>query len=370
MPGLNACIKQVAARATGNGWEVLGLRKGWESLVAYKIGEPSWNKQWQIPLNRIAVRTIDRSGGTFLHSSRTNPAKMREADMFDHLVKTDIEYPADVTDHVLAALDDLEVDALVTIGGDDTLSYSAHLHDSGFPVVAIPKTMDNDVYGTDYCIGFGTAVTRSVDAITQLRTPIGSHERIGVIELFGRNSGETTLISSYLSGVDRSVISEVPFDMKKLAAMLSDDKDSNPSSYSIVTISEGAVEIGGNIVEGGQEDAYGHKKLGGIGRYVADQIKQITGHDIMYQSLAYLMRCGAPDSLDRMVAMNFATMAVGQLLRKQSGTMTALQKGRYVAVPLDEVISGTRSVDVGRYYDANEYRPKIECVVGLQTFLE
>ncbi len=370
VPGLNAVLKQVVWRALQEGYEVLGLRRGWESLAVYKVGDSEHNAPWLTPLDWDTVRTIDRTGGTYLHSSRTNPAKMPEDAIVDHVRTEGMTFPCDITDHVTAALEDLGVDALITIGGDDTLSYSARLHQTGFPIMAIPKTMDNDVFGTDYCIGFSTAVTRSVDAITKLRTPIGSHERIGVVELFGRNSGETALIVSYLAGVDRSIISEVPFRMETLAEMLKSDKANNPSNYSIMTISEGATEIDGEIHQVGEADAYGHKKLGGIGNHTAAMIKKLTGEGIMYQSLAYLMRCGAPDALDRMVAMNFGNLAMDYLLKGLSGFMCALQGGRYTAVPLPLIVEGVKRVDVNRYYDIKEYRAHIENVVGMPMFLE
>ncbi|MBU0742925.1 6-phosphofructokinase [bacterium] len=369
VPGLNACIKQVVWRALQAGYEVLGLRKGWESLAAYKLGDPEWNAPWLKPLPWEAVRTIDRSGGTFLHSSRTNPAKIREKDMFDHVKRAGMTYPADITDHIFAALEDLQVDALIPVGGDDTLSYAARLHETGFPIMAVPKTMDNDVFGTDYCIGFSTAVTRSVDAITQLRTPIGSHERIGIIELFGRNSGETALIVSYLAGVNRSIISEVPFDMERLAGMLKTDKAGNPSNYAIMTISEGATEVGGEIHQSGEKDAFGHKKLGGIGKHTSHRIKELTGEDIMYQSLAYLMRCGAPDALDRMVAMNYANLAMDYLIEGKTGFMTGLQGGKYTAVPLASITGGIKRVDVDRFYDTDQYRADVRNVSGMPMFL-
>ena len=369
VPGLNACIKQVVWRAQEAGYEVLGLRRGWESLSAYKVGDPEWNAAWLMPLEWDDVRTIDRSGGTYLHSSRTNPARIREADMFEHVKRDGMTYPADITDHVSAALEDLEVDALIPIGGDDTLSYAARLHETGFPIMAVPKTMDNDVYGTDYCIGFGTAVSRSVDAINELRTPVGSHERIGIIELFGRNSGETALIVSYLAGVNRSIISEVPFDMERLAAMLKQDKTDCQSNYAIMTISEGATELDGKIHEYGEADAYGHKKLGGIGEYTAKRVKELTGENVMYQSLAYLMRCGPPHAMDRMVAMNFANMAMDFLKEGKSGYMTGLQDGKYTAVPLHSIIDGIKRVDVDRFYDSEQYRADIRNVSGLPMFL-
>ena len=229
--------------------------------------------------------------------------------------------------------------------------------------------MDNDVFGTDYCIGFSTAVTRSVESINALRTPAGSHERIAVVELFGRNSGETALISAYLADADRAIISEVPFDVERLAEFIKEDKQQNPSNYAIVAISEGASMIGGQVVEYGQEDAYGHKKLGGIGQIAGNALKQLTGEDIVYQQLAYLMRAGAPDSLDRMVAISYGNLAVDQLRQGHSGRMVALQAGQYTTVPVDTCMQGLKRVDVGELYDTDQYRPKVSHILGKPMFL-
>jgi 6-phosphofructokinase 1 len=262
------------------------------------------------------------------------------------------------------------LDALIPIGGDDTLSYAARMHHEDFPVVAIPKTMDNDVYGTDYCIGFSTAVTRSVEFINDLRTTSGSHERITIVELFGRNSGETSLFSAYLADVDRAIISEVPFDTQRLALLLIQDKYNNPSNYAIMTISEGAHEIEGDIVHyDGDEDAYGHKKLGGIGMLTGEKLKQITGQNVAYQQLSYLMRSGAPDSLDRMAAVSYGLLAMDLIAEKRSGRMVALRDGTYTHVPLNRVISGVKRVDVDEMYDAEQYRPKIADMLGKPMFL-
>ena len=370
VPGLNSAMKQVVDRAAKEGIEVLGIRRGWGGLANYRPdAEPEWNEQWIATLDRNLVRTIDRTGGTFLHTSRTNPSKVREEDMPDHLRRDGLKYPQDITDAVVANLESLGIEALIPIGGDDTLSYAAHLNQAGYPQIAIPKTMDNDVYGTDYCIGFGTAITRSVGMINDLRTPIGSHERIGVVELFGRNSGETSLVASYLAQVDRAVISEVPFDIEDLADKIAMDKEQNPSDYAILTISEGAVPRGGKVHEAGAEDAYGHKKLGGIGRWTAERIMDLTGCEITYQQLGYMMRCGAPDSLDRMVAMNYGNLAMDMLLDGASGLMTALQDGKYTTVGLNSVVEGVKRVDVDRYYDSDEYRPVIRRVQNLPMFL-
>jgi 6-phosphofructokinase 1 len=377
VPGLNPAIKAVAERAADEGWEVVGIRRGWGGLLHCNLESPQARKGLYVSLTRDTVRTIDRTGGTFLHTSRTNPQRVKASDIPDFLAGTaepvesegdDAIY--DFTPHVLEVLDFLEVDALIPIGGDDTLSYAARLHQEGFPVVAIPKTMDNDVYGTDYCIGFSTAVTRSVEFITALRTTSGSHERIAIVELFGRNSGETSLIAAYLADVDRAIISEVPFDMQKLALFLVQDKYNNPSNYAIMTISEGAREIGGDLIHyEGDEDAYGHRKLGGIAQATGQKLKQITGENIMYQQLSYLMRSGAPDSLDRMVAVSYGLLAMDLVAAGRSGRMVALRDGTYTHVPLNRVISGVKRVDVDEMYDVEQYRPMIADMLGKPMFL-
>jgi 6-phosphofructokinase len=375
VPGLNPAIKAVAEIAIDRGWDVIGIRRGWGGLLHCNLDSPQARKNLFVPLTRSAVRTIDRTGGTFLHTSRTNPQRVRTDDVPDFLERTaePIEGEAEIydfTSHVLQVLEFLEVDALVPIGGDDTLSYAARLHSEGFPVVAIPKTMDNDVYGTDYCIGFSTAVTRSVEFVTALRTPSGSHERIAIVELFGRNSGETSLIAAYLADVDRAIISEVPFDIQKLAILLVQDKYNNPSNYAIMTISEGAREIGGDLIHyEGDEDAYGHKKLGGIGAITGEKLKAITGENVIYQQLGYLMRSGAPDSLDRMVAVSYGQLAMDLIDQGRSGRMVALRDGVYTHVPLNRVISGVKRVDVDEMYDVEQYRPKIADMLGKPMFL-
>ena len=373
VPGLNPCIKAVVTRAIDAGMEVVGIRRGWGGLLNFNPDDPAGSAEWIQPLTKADVRTIDRYGGTHLHTSRTNPAKVKEAAMPEFL-KGRFEYKgekklADCTPHVLNVLNHLDVDTLIPIGGDDTLSYGVRMHQEGVRVVAIPKTMDNDVFGTDYCIGFSTAVTRSVEFINALRTPTGSHERIAVVELFGRNSGETALIAAYLADVDRALISEVPFDIERLAQLLLDDKRGNPSNYAMVVISEGASMLGGQVAEYGQEDAYGHKKLGGIGQITGEALKKLTSSDIVHQQLAYLMRAGAPDSLDRMVAISYANLAVDQLIQGHSGRMVALQNGQYTTVPVDTCTQGLKRVDVEELYDQAEYRPKVRHVLGKPMFL-
>ena len=373
VPGLNPALKTLVTRAAEKGYRVLGIRRGWGGLLAFNRDDPQSFEKTIMPLDRHEVRTVDRSGGTFLHTSRTNPGKVANADVPDFLRGAGYDPSAsgthDFTAHVLANLEHLGIDVLIPIGGDDTLSYAERLNREGFPVVAIPKTMDNDVFGTDYCIGFSTAVTRSVNFIHSLRTSAGSHERIAVVELFGRNSGETSLISAYLAGVDRALISEIPFDVEKLSLLLQEDKKGNRSNYAMVTISEGATMTGGQIVEYGQEDAYGHKKLGGIGVVVSEAVKGLTGSHIIYQQLSYLMRSGAPDSLDLMVAYNFANMAMDLIEDGMYGRMVSLQGGTYRHIPINSIMQGEKRVDVAELYDVDEYRPKVRHVLGKPMFL-
>jgi 6-phosphofructokinase len=371
VPGLNPCIKTLVCRGVSEGLRVLGIRRGWAGILEYDPQDPKTAKRCLEKLDPEVVRTIDRSGGTHLHTSRTNPSAVRPKDVPDVLKKLfkKGEEKKDFTDRVLKNLAQLEVDAVIPIGGDDTLSFAERLNREGFPVIAIPKTMDNDVYGTDYCIGFSTAVTRSVTFIHALRTSTGSHERIAVIELFGRYCGETSLISAYLAGVDRAIISEVPFDPRRLAALIMKDKRENPKNYAMITISEGAKMMGGEMFFSGDSDAYGHRKLGGIGEETGAVLKDLTGEDVLNQKLSYLMRSGVPDSLDLMVAVNYANMAIDLLLSKTFGRMVALNRGNYNSIPISTITSGQKRVDVRELYDVDEYRPKIRHVSGKPMFL-
>ncbi len=370
VPGLNACIKGVVNRVAHEGHEVTGIRRGWGGLAETDPDDHASVESNLVTLDPGVVRTIDRTGGTFLHSSRTNPAKVYDPSLPGFLRSS---YPGsgphDITPHVLSVLEAAKIDVLIPIGGDDTLSYGLRLHDEGFPVIAIPKTMDNDVHGTDYCIGFSTAVTRGVQFIHSLRTAAGSHERIAIVELFGRYSGETSLITAYLSGVDRAIISEVPFDVDKLAGLLLDDQRSNPSNYAMVTISEGAALIEGDMVLTGDADAYGHRKLGGIGAQTGELLKERTNQDVLYQQVGYLMRSGAPDSLDLMVATNYAVMAADLALEGGTGRMAALRGGTYTHVPISVTREGVKRVDVDELYDGEAYRPKVRHVLGKPMFL-
>lgn len=372
VPGLNPAIKAIVNRAMDNGYEVFGVRRGWAGLLEYDLArEPRDNWNFVAPLDRGAVRRIDRTGGTFLHTSRTNPGRVKASSVPEVVSAEDRtgEDTVDCTKHVLKVIEKLGIDCLIPIGGDDTLSYGERLHHEGIRVIAIPKTMDNDVYGTDYCIGFSTAVTRSVEFIHNLRTSAGSHERIAVVELFGRNSGETSLIAAYLAGVDRALISEVPFDIERLAKLVLEDKGTNPSNYAMVTVSEGAHPIDGQVLETGEADDYGHRKLGGIGKEVGDALKRITGKNVINQQLGYLMRSGVPDSLDLMVAANYAQMAMGLVERGESGRLVCLQRGVYSDVPIATLSQGKKRVNVAELYDSDNYRPKVRHVFGMPMFL-
>ena len=372
VPGLNPCIKTLVYRGSSEGIRVMGIFRGWAGVLEYEPDNSTSKLRCVRELEPPEVRTIDRSGGTFLHTSRTNPSAAKKKNVPDFLKKRfeKGEEVRDFTSHVLRNLEDLGIDAVIPIGGDDTLSFAERLHLEGFPVIAIPKTMDNDVFGTDYCIGFSTAVTRSVGFIHALRTPTGSHERIAVIELFGRYCGQTSLVSAYLAGVDRAIISEVPFDPKRLAELILEDKRTNPKNYAMITISEGAKMIGGGqVFTSGEVDAYGHKRLGGIGEETGAILKELTGEDVLNQRLSYLMRSGTPDSLDLMVAVNYANMAIDLFLKGVFGRLVALNRGIYTDIPISTIKSGQKRVDVRELYDMEEYRPKIRHVGGKPMFL-
>jgi ATP-dependent phosphofructokinase / diphosphate-dependent phosphofructokinase len=374
VPGLNVAIKTLTFVMRDAGWDVIGLRRGWAALLHAQPDSPFPESDWVVKLTRQNTRTIDRTGGTVLHTSRTNPMAMKPKEIPLHLKE---HAPAagpdglvDMTAAAIRTIESLGIDSLVAIGGDDTLSFARRLAQQGVPVVGIPKTMDNDVYGTDYCIGFSTAVSRSVNMITDLRSPAGSHERFLVVELFGRNSGETSLIIGLLSAADRVLISEVPFDPDHIIELLARDRKDNASGYALVTISEGAQIQGKEPVEWGDPDAYGHKKLGGVGLLLGDYIKAKTKDGIIYQNLAYLMRSGAADSLDRLVAINFGRIAADLVCRGDMGKLVSIEKGCYATKPISIVGEGTRRVNVERYYDVPQYRPKLDAVVGLPMFLE
>ena len=371
VPGLNPCIKTLVYRAKDENLRILGIRRGWAGILEYNPDDPGATSQCIQELEAAEVRTIDRSGGTYLHTSRTNPSNASKNSVPAFLKKKfkKNEDRKDFTKHVIKNLERLNVNAIIPIGGDDTLSFGERLHREGFPVIAIPKTMDNDVFGTDYCIGFSTAITRSVGFIHALRTSTGSHERIAVIELFGRYCGETSLISAYLAGVERALIPEVPFDPRVLAELIMKDKKANPKNYAMITISEGARMVGGDMILTGEADAYGHRKLGGIGEETGALLRDLTGQNVLNQRLSYLMRSGVPDSLDLMVAVNYANMAIDLFLKHTFGRLVALTRGKYTDIPLSRVSTGQKRVDVRELYDVDEYRPKIRHVSGKPMFL-
>ncbi|HEV3457456.1 MAG TPA: 6-phosphofructokinase [Thermoanaerobaculia bacterium] len=373
VPGLNMAIKGFVGRMEEAGYEILGLRRGWAALLNVVPSSSADNSAWLVPLTRASTRTIDRSGGTVLHTSRINPAMMKPESVPEHLrgraSGSDADGRLDLTSVALEVLEFLGLEALVAIGGDGTLSFACRLHEEGVPVVGVPKTMDNDVFGTEYCIGFSTAVTRSVNFIHDLRTAAGSHERFLVVELFGRYSGETCLLSSYLAGTDRALIAEVPFEPQAIAELLAADKRCNPSNYAVVAISEGAYPVGGHPVESGEADVIGNRELGGIGRLLRHELQRTTGDRVIYQRLGYLMRSGPPDALDRLVASNFASLAADLVLAGDTGRLVAILGGRYSAVPIGTACAGSKQVDVERFYDRVNYRPKIVGVLDLPMFL-
>jgi 6-phosphofructokinase 1 len=373
VPGLNAAIKAFVWRMLDEPCEIIGLRRGWASLLNIVPDSTADNSEWILPLNKVLTRAIDRTGGTILHTSRINPEITKAEDIPSHLVsergEADDHGRYDLTRAALRVVEFLKLDGLVALGGDGTLTFARRLHEEGVPLLAIPKTMDNDVFGTDYCLGFSTAVTRSVMFINDLRTSAGSHERFLVVELFGRNSGETCLLASYLSGVDRALIAEVPFDPDLLYDMLVRDKAENPSNYAVVAISEGARTTSGVLVEHGPADAAGQRRLGGIGGMLAEHFEKLGREKVIYQRLAYLMRSGAPDSLDLIVARNFGSAAADLLRRGESGLLVAVVDGRYNAVPITVTGEGRKRVDIARFYDPQEYRPKVAEVLGMPMFL-
>ena len=372
VPGLNPCIKAVVNRAVDAGHEIIGIRRGWRGLLFYNPDDPATHAEYILPLDKTVVRTIDRTGGTFLHSSRTKPSNTRLGQAPEFLRPEGAYDPDEVhdfTDHVLRVLDHLKLDVFIPIGGEDTLGYGARVHSEGFPVVCVPKTVDNDVPGTDYCIGFSTGITRAVALINQMRTCVGSHERMGVVELFGRYSGATALVAGYLSGADRVLISEVPFDVEKLGRLLLQDKAANPSSYTMLVMSEGVQQLGGDIFQMGEADAFGHKKLGGIGALAAAQLEKVTGQKTMVQKLSYLMRSGPPDVLDLMVGSNFGNLAMDLVEQGKFGNFCALQGGRYTFLPASTLSGEPRSVDVDAFYDVEAYRPRMQAMLDKPMFL-
>jgi 6-phosphofructokinase len=377
VPGLNPAIRAVTFRALHEGYRVIGLRRGWGGLVDIIRDESADNSQNFVELTEDVVDRAGRTGGTFLHTSRTNPSRVQASDVPDHLKSKYAAERNDLTPEVLRNLEFLGVDYLIPIGGDDTLSYAVRLHREGVNVLAIPKTMDNDVPGTDYCIGFSTCVTRTIGLTNSLRTIAGSHERFLVLEVFGRYAGFTAMLPTMAGAANRCVIPEFKFSIEHLTELMSRDRMRNPSRYSIVLVSEGATYEGGEMVfEGRSTDAYGHAKLGGIGAQVAAAIKDASPKynggktvDVLNQKLGYMVRGGDPDAMDSIVPMVFGNLALDHVMKGKHGRLMALKNGRYADLPLEVVTATKKLVNVHEFYDTERYRPIYENFEGKPQFL-
>src|SRR6202048_2316804 len=377
VPGLNAVIKTITYRSSENNIETIGLRRGWEALTHLDLADPASRRRDVIALDRENTRTMDRRGGTMLHSSRTNPSKMKK--LPGHLAAEDFSVSLstsdgvatktwDVSKEVLRNLSALHIERLVVVGGDDTLGYAAKLNELGVKIVAIPKTMDNDVRNTEYCIGFSTAITRASDAIQRQRTTVGSHERIGIFRVFGRDAGFTALYTAYVTSI-RCAIPEYKVNLDKLIQLLIGDKHANPSNYAVVVLSEGAEWEGYEMQQYGESDAYGHRKKASVAESLADEIKRRTGEETMVSDLTYELRSGAPDFVDKLVGVAFGNMAYDAMLDGKTGLMSALVEGRYELVPIPDPKLGPRKVDVAAAYSTERYRPMYANKLGMPVFL-
>jgi ATP-dependent phosphofructokinase / diphosphate-dependent phosphofructokinase len=374
VPGLNSVIKTVAYRSSENDIEVIGLRRGWEALTHVNVDDAQSRRRYVMVLDRENTRTIDRRGGTVLHSSRTNPSKMQK--LPDHLAGTDFPLSQtnkgatwDVSKQVLANLSALGIEHLIAIGGDDTLSYAAKLNELGVKIIAIPKTMDNDVHNTEYCIGFSTAITRASDAIQRQRTTVASHERIGIFRIFGRDAGFTALYTAYVTSI-RCVVPEYKVNLDKLLRLLMEDKQANPSNYALVVLSEGAEWEGYQLREYGEADAYGHRKKMSVAESLADEIKQRIGEETLVSDLTYDLRSGDPDFVDKLVGLTFGNMAYDAMLDGKTGLMSAVVKGCFELVPIPDPKLGPRKLDVATMYNIERYRPMYANKRGLPVFLQ
>jgi 6-phosphofructokinase len=365
VPGLNPAIRAVTIRAIHEGYDVIGVRRGWAGLIDINRDNGAQNFECCQALTEELVNKIGRTGGTFLHTSRTRPSSVPDVNVPAHLRDKYANKVNDLTEEVLRNLEFLGIDYLIPIGGDDTLSYAVNLHQKGVKIIAIPKTMDNDVPGTDYCLGFSTCVTRTISLTHALRTTAGSHERFLVIEIFGRYAGFTALLPTMAGAANRCVIPEQPFNMERLCELLTEDRAENPSLYSVVLVSEGATIQGGTMVFAEDEvDMYGHKKLGGIGDIVSSHLKELSPKfnngrriNVINQKLSYLVRCGDPDAVDSIVPMAFGNLALDLILDKKSGRMVCLRSGEYDNVPIEIVSSRRKVIDVDKYYDRDRLRP-------------
>lgn len=365
VPGLNPAIRAVTIRARREGYQVIGIRRGWAGAIEIQPDQDADNSNCFQILTDDVVNKAGRTGGTFLHSSRTNPLSIKREKVPVHLKSKYTEEVNDLTPEVIKNLDYLGVDYLVPIGGDDTLGYAVRLHKEGVHVVAIPKTMDNDVPGTDYCIGFSTCVTRTIMLTNILRTTAGSHERFLVLEVFGRYAGFTALLPTMAGAADRCVIPEYKFDIEHLAELLVYDRNKNPSNYAVVLVSEGAMFEGGEMVfENKRRDAFGHAKLGGIGDLVSSRLKALSAKfnngqpvNVINQKLGYLVRGGDPDAIDSIVPMAYGNLALDLVMNRMNGRMVVLRNGRYDNVPIEMITSTKKVVNVSRYYNTERYRP-------------
>ncbi len=365
VPGLNPAIRAITIRAKREGYDVIGIRRGWAGLIEIKRSKNADNSHAYMELTETLVNKVGRTGGTFLHSSRTNPSRVPKKYVPEHLKDTYKDEVNDLTPEVLKNLEFLGIDYLIPIGGDDTLSYAVRLYQEGVKVVGIPKTMDNDVPGTDYCIGFSTCVTRTISMINLLRTSAGSHERFVVVEVFGRYAGFTAMLPTMAGAANRCVIPEYEFEIERLTELLVEDRYKNPSKYSIVLVSEGAKFKGGDMIfESNEKDMFGHKKLGGIGDLVAKALKELSPKynkgvpiGVINQRLGYLVRSGDPDAIDSIVPMAYGNLALDLILRGIHGRMVVLKNGRYDNVPIDVVIKHKKVVDVDKFYNKERLRP-------------
>jgi 6-phosphofructokinase len=365
VPGLNPAIRAVTIRALREGYQVIGLRRGWAGIMELKKEKDADNQFNYEVLTETLVNKMGRTGGTFLHTSRTRPSKVKKEDVPVHLRDKYNQEVNDLTPEVIANLDHLGIDYLIPIGGDDTLSYAVELYQKGVKVVCIPKTMDNDVPGTDYCIGFSTAVTRTIEIVNNLRTTAGSHERFLVLEVFGRYAGFTAMLPTMAGAANRCVIPEYKFDIDLLAQLMSEDRYKNPSRYSIVLVSEGAMFKGGEMVfADNKADAYGHKKLGGIGDLVSEELKERSAKyndgkkiNVVNQKLAYMVRGGSPDAIDSIVPMAYGNLALDLVLEGVHGRLVVLRNGRYDNLPIEVLTGKSKTVDVERFYNKERLRP-------------
>ncbi len=359
VPGLNPAIRAVTIRALREGYQVIGLRRGWAGLMELVRDKKADNQFNYEILTEEVVNKRGRTGGTFLHTSRSRPSKVPRGDVPLHLKEDYQEELNDLTPEVIKNLDYLGIDFLVPIGGDDTLSYAVELYKKGVNIVAIPKTMDNDVPGTDYCIGFSTAITRTIEIVNNLRTTAGSHERFLVLEVFGRYAGFTAMLPTMAGAANRCVIPEYKFDIEKLTELLAEDRNKNPSRYSIVLVSEGAMFAGGEMVfKDSSLDAYGHKKLGGMGDLVSEELKNRSAKynngkriNVVSQRLAYLVRGGSPDAIDSIVPMAYGNLALDLILQGVHGRLVVLKNGRYDNMPIEVLDANSKTVDVKRFYN-------------------